>query len=189
MRDTPETSGFASSSWEANEAEPPQKHEIAIEHDVGTAVANRADWLDGVWKVDNFEDGQNQQQMLEDWKTDLPEYKEFIEQFPFSEDISEIVDSAYTRGETGRLNKMQDLSKAVLAHYSSEDGSKGWNELPEKNKQYVRIAEMTVLMIDARKLERDFKEGKVNPKSAAGLINKLQWYRESNDVPQNYKER
>lgn len=190
MSNTPEApSGFASNSWEANEAEPPQKHEIAIEQDVGTVVAERKEWLSGVWDVDDSEDGQNQQQMFEDWKNDLPEHKEFIEQFPFSEDISEIVDDAYTWGETGRLNKMQDLSKAVLAHYGSEDGSKGWNELPEKNKQYVRMAEMTILMIDARKLERDVKDGKVNPKSAAGLISKLQRYRESNDVPQNYKEK
>ncbi|HBE89743.1 MAG: hypothetical protein A3E37_02570 [Candidatus Andersenbacteria bacterium RIFCSPHIGHO2_12_FULL_46_9] len=189
MRDTPETAGFASSSWEANEAEPLQKHEIAIDRDVGTTVAERADWLAGVWDVDDYEDGQNQRQMLEDWKSDLPEYKEFIEQFPFSEDIPDIINNTYARGETGHLHKMQDLCKAVLERYGSEKGSEGWNELPEENKQYVRMAEMTILMIDTRKLERDVEAGKGNPKSAVGLINKLQRYRESNDVPQNYKER
>lgn len=182
--------GFGSANWEAMEAVPLRKHEIAIEQDVGTAVAERAAWLESVWDVDGYEGGSHQTQMLEEWQNDLPEQQAFIEELGFQDtDIEQIAEDASTFDDAERLQKLQDFYKAVLEQYDSEDGSNGWEDLPEENKRYVRIAEMAILMIDARKLEQDLRRGRANPTSAAILLDILQRFGESNDVPQNYKDR
>ncbi len=188
---------FETGRWETQESEPTHKHEVVIEQELSAAGGARSEWLAGVWHANGYNDQMNQNRMLEDWKLNLPGQEVITNDLYRSHnstygrgnnrDLSETVRGAIYDGDFGQVKKIQSLCKAVLEYYGSAEGSKGWNSLPEINKKYVRMAEMTIMYIDADKLQRDINDGKVKPTSADRLVSKLQRYSESSDIPQNFK--
>lgn len=181
-----------------------QRHEVVIEDHITQTESDRAQWLDQVFGA-GFKGDFDQQnpmdataaaRMLDDWKTTVPsEHHSMINELRDElniEDgtgkaIPQIVVESLRDGNWQKMDDLQELCVAVLSRYGSSDGRTGWQKLPEINKRYVRMAEMSILLIDAIRISRDATSGGADDEHLKRMMNKLDRYAAGSDMPDSFR--
>lgn len=191
---------FESSGPDKKESEPNYRHQVARENIETPAVAERAAWLDGVFasgfrgedKSVKPMNTSSAQQMLEDWQSRLPAEhrntiselgKDFNVEQGVGKSIPHVIVDSIRQERWENLDKLQNLFVAVLNLYGSKDKRTGWNSLPEMNRRYLRVAEMSIFMVDAIKLSRRYRQGEADDEQMQHLADRLERYAESRDIP------
>lgn len=192
-------------SGEQREGRGGQKHEVFVEplpkdNQERRTLTDRAVWLEGVMGVKGTVDSAHAQvfnEALDEWKETLR----------LDRETSGVLGELRRGGEKGRgrtipfvivdalrernwekITTIQTLGKNVVERYGSGKGRGGWPSLPEKNKRYVRLGEMTVLMGDALKVLRDVESGTITEERLRGMVGMLRRYQESLDIPDSFKQ-
>lgn len=196
---------FESTGSDKNESEPDYRHQVAREDVETPTAAERAEWLDSVWgagfrgegdSTKNPMDAAAALEMLQDWQRHVPAehhgtIRELTKTLDTRQDTGKtipqiIVESIrYDQWET--IGKVQQLCVAVLDRYDSKEGREGWNSLPEASRRYIRVAEMSVLMIDAVKLQRNYMLGEADDAERQHIVERLERYAASSDIPDSFR--